>query len=157
MSKPLEADNLSSAVDPSFSVNDVSEVFSACMYSHLGKSIGTSLIRCALDEFGFHGCLTDFAEEEIDLGSQDESDESEDSEEDDPGDGGGALVFPASFCAALAQILMSEKPVAVKDIKIEDKEERAALAYSLWCEGFVRTIEAASQPKTKTQKKQKKK
>ena len=101
-----------------------------------------------------------FAEEEIDLGSQDESDEDEDEDEDEgeedgPGqeEGPNTLVFPASYAEALAQILIQDRPVAVKDIPLKDKEERLGLAYSLWAEGFVTTAVASKpQPSLKKQK-----
>lgn len=63
-------------------------------------------------------------------------------------------MFPASYAEALAQILIQDQPVAVKDIKLKDKEEQLGLAYSLWAEGFVTTaIASAPQPSSKKQKK----
>ena len=86
------------------------------------------------------------AEEEIDLGSQDESDEEDDLEDV----GGNTLVFPASYTEALIQLLIQDSPVAVTDIQLDDKDERLGLAYSLWAENYVTTTAAsAAKPSAK--------
>ena len=85
------------------------------------------------------------------MGSQDDSDEEDSEFEEESEGGGGSLVFPQTFCKALGQLLLTDKPVAVKDLKLDDKEERVGLAYSLWAEGFVSTV--ASKPLTSKKQK----
>lgn len=48
-------------------------------------------------------------------------------------------MFPASYQAALVQLLEAEEPIAVKDIKLRNKEEKVGLAYSLWEERIICT------------------
>lgn len=37
-------------------------------------------------------------------------------------------------------MLQADKPIAVKDLRLRSKEEKVALAYSLWAEGIVCTV-----------------
>ena len=82
------------------------------------------------------------------------SDDEEDSENSDE-EGSGDLVFPASYTAALTQLLEAETPVAVKEIKLGSKEEKVGLAYSLWDEGLLST-EPTGAPASSKKAKQKK-
>lgn len=94
-------------------------------------------------------------EEDIELGSQEDSEEEDSDDEDDSEggseEGGGSLVFPSTFTKGLAQILLSDRPVPVREVKVSNKEEKMGLAYSLWAEGYVTTasIEHSSAKKQK--------
>lgn len=90
------------------------------------------------------------------MGSQDESDEDEEDDSQSDSEGaGGALVFPESYSKALKQLLFTNKPVAIKDLKLKSKDERLDLTYSLWKEKMVYTVEARQKTKEPVSKKQK--
>lgn len=72
--------------------------------------------------------------------SEDEATSEDDSGSEASSKGGVPLVFPESFLAALIQVLLSDAPLGVRDIKLRNKEEKLGLAYSLWEEGLVCTV-----------------
>ena len=96
------------------------------------------------------------AEEEIDLGSEDDSEGDEEEESvSDLEEGGGALVFPESFAEALKQLLLTDTPVSVKDLPLKNKDEKLDLVYSLWVEGMVCTLDTGKKKNQSAPKKHK--
>ena len=89
------------------------------------------------------------AVEEENLGSNSEGD---DEEEEDEEEESGELVFPASYCTALAQLLQADDAIPVRDLRLRSKEEKVGLAYSLWAEGMVCTDGTETASKSKKQK-----
>lgn len=84
---------------------------------------------------------------EDDIQSSDDDDSEADSEEEDSVSGD--LVFPASFGRALAQLLSSEEPLAVKDLRLRTKDDKLGLTYSLWEEGLICTVPSPAKKKSK--------
>jgi len=48
--------------------------------------------------------------------------------------------------------LQADSPIAVKDLRLRNKEEKVGLAYSLWAEGVVCTVPDKKQSPSKKQK-----
>ena len=71
-----------------------------------------------------------------------EGDDSNDSDSDSEAED---LAFPASYTAALRQLLQSsqDQPVAVKALQLASKEEKLGLTKTLWSEGYLCTSKRA--------------